>query len=180
MMKITKIFFTLIIILFVLYACKGEWMKKWKIGDNYYFTYDSSWGYAYIIDTKNTIVINMEIIAWNYDSIFIIVKQKPFDDIDDSILLSHPNATYYEKMKLYEECQIFNYWIIDKRKEFEFYYDEKGKRRRNIDVVFGPLTYEEYWAKRKELDVPDSLKLKEVEQCISSPTPLQRMRQLLR
>jgi len=171
-MKSAYIYIYIIITLFVLYACKGEWMKKWQIGDNYYFTYDSSWGFAYIMNTTHGIVINMEIVAWNYDSIFIIVKQKPFYSLSDSILMEHPNTPLAYREKLYKEYQLYNYWIIDKREEFEFYYDEKNNlRRENAKAVLGPFTYDEYWAKRKELNVPDSLKLLESERN-SFPSPI--------
>jgi hypothetical protein len=167
-MKKIAIIFLFGLILFVFQSCEEK--PPMKLGNNYFLYTIGSWA-PVIIDSTNCVIISRQIVAWNYDSIFIIVKQKPFDDIDDSILITHPDARYYEKKKLYEECQIFNYWIIDKRKDFEFYDDEKGRRRRDINVVIGPLTYEEYWAKRAELNVPDSLKLKEAER-VSFPSPV--------
>jgi len=131
-----------------------------KIGENYFMYYDNR-GHDLILDSRNTVIIKPQIVAWNFDSTFIIAKQKPFDSIFESIRLKHPNTSLKFREKIYNESNMYNYWIIDKRKELDSYYD--GKARRYIGAVAGPFTYEEYWEKRRELNVPDSLKLLEAE-----------------
>jgi len=164
--KLIPFFFSIFI---VLQSCNEE--PPTNLGKNYFLTYDGSWGHAAIINENNTIIIDADIVAWNFDSIFIIAKQKPFDEIFDSIRMRHPNTALDYREKLYDEIQIYNYWIIDKRKELESYYDEKTGRRRYTNAVSGPLTYEEFWKRRRELNVPDSLKLKESEK-VSFTTPV--------
>jgi hypothetical protein len=156
-MKKITIIFLLGLSLFLFQSCEEK--LPIKLGENYFLRSDGSWGHAIITDARGVFLIDPQIVAWNYDSIFIIAKQKPFDEIYDTIQA----VRLYDRDKIYEECQIFNYWIIDKRKELDSYYDERNRRRRYIGAVIGPLTYEEYWAKREELNVPDSLKLKEAE-----------------
>jgi len=165
MKKLTK-FILVVLSIFLFHSCKEK--PPTNLGNNYFL---KSLRYTFILDSTNVIIIMPQIVAWNYDSIFIIVKQKPLDEIYDSILMEHPNTPSNYQNRLYEECQIFNYWIIDKRKELDSYYDEKMRSRKYIGAVFGPLTYEAYWAQRKELDVPDLLKLKETERN-SFPTPI--------
>jgi len=159
-MKKTALNFLLGFCLFLTQSCKEK--PPLRIGENYFLAYDGK-GYACILDSVNRAIISPQIVAWNFDSIFIIVKQKPFYSIYDSIKKKYPNAKYYKKKKLYDECQIFNYWIIDKREEIDSYYDEKIRRRIYRGAVGGPFNYDEYWTKRRELNVPDSLKLKEAE-----------------
>ncbi len=132
--------------------------EEMQIGDDYYFTYDPSWGYSEIVDL-NIVVIDMEIVAWNFDSTFIIAKQKPFRNISDSIYNINANTNYNELTKLYNESKIYNYWIIDKREELLW----DTINRRHTGSVKGPFTYEKYLEKRRELGVPDSLKLRETE-----------------
>jgi len=168
-MKKITIMILLGLSLFISQSCKEE--PSEKIGENYFLTYDGSWGHAMITDTRGIVLIGSQIIAWNFDSTFIIVKQKPFDGIFDSILMEHPNTQLNYREKLYNECHLYNYWIIDKREEIDSYYDEKIRRRIYTGAVGGPYNYEKYWARRRELNVPDSLKLKEAER-VSFPTPI--------
>jgi len=158
-MRTTKlvplIFFTLLL----MQSCEEK--PPIKLGNNYFLDY-SSWGHAIITDSTGGWLIYSQIVAWNYDSIFIIAKQKPFYEISDSILMRHPNTSLTFRDKLYNETEIYNYWIIDKRKEIDSYYD--GRIWRYTKGVYGPITYEEYWEKRKEFNVPDSLKLRASEQ----------------
>ena len=91
------------------------------------------------------------------------MKQKPYYKITDSIRDKNLEITYYEMWRLYNAVYKYNYWIIDKEKELDSYYDETKKIRIYTSGLYGPLTYKEYLEKRKELDVPDSLELKEIE-----------------
>jgi len=154
--KLVPLFF---LTMLLLQSCKEE--PPMKLGGNYFLTTDGSWGHTIILDSTRGIIIGQQIVAWNYDSIFIIAKQKPFDELFDSISMKHPNTPLNYREKLYYESEINNYWIIDKRKEINSYYD--GRKWRYTKGVYGPITYEEYWEKRREFNVPDSLTLRESE-----------------
>ena len=157
----TKNFFLFTVVLLVLSSCGEDWMKKHKISDNYYFTHDGSWGLAYIISTIDGIIIDMEVVAWNFDSTFIIAKQKPFRAISDSLHSKYPNLPSNKRDKMYNEIKVYNYWIIDKREELKSYFDEEKRKRVYTRGLYGPFTREEYWEKRRELGVQDSLRLRE-------------------
>jgi len=150
------------IVLYLIQSC-NEVEYPIKLG-GIYFLFHNSWGHTTIIDTSRAYIIPSEIVAWNIDSVFIIAKQKPFQYIMDSLRLENISSAIIRD-KYYKNSELYNYWIIDKRKESEYYYDYdlRGIVRISTDVIFGPLTYEEYWEKRKELNVSDTLKLKESE-----------------
>ena len=137
---------------------EGMSTERIQLGNDYYLTLDPSWGYPLITDTNNNGIICMEIVSWNFDSIFIIVKQKPFFQIYDSISNKHSKMSATEKDVLYKKIQQFNYWIIDKRKE-TFSFDEINSSEL-VNNRYGPFTYEEYLKKRRELNMPDSFQLK--------------------
>ena len=148
------------------------------IGKDYFVTYHHNG--IRIVDLSyrkinprsgGVIVINSEIVAWNFDSTFIITKQKPFWEIMDSIQNQHPNTSLDIERKLYNKIEKYNYWIIDKREDLESYYDEKTERRVHTKGLYGPFTREEYWEKRRELGVSDSLELRESEK-ISFDSPI--------
>jgi len=76
----------------------------------------------------------------SFDNKFILVDQKPFE------LICH-TTDYDECKKALKESQIHQYWIIDKTK----------------DYVYGPLTKDQFLNKKKDLQVPLTLKVKLLE-----------------
>ena len=167
-MKTIPFSLPLILILIFIQSCK-EVEYPIKLGGNYFISHDSE-GRTVIIDTNRAHIIVAEIVAWNFDSIFITAKQKPYRFIMDSLEIEYPigSSVIIEK-KFYKKIELYNYWIIDKRVERHYYSD--GSRRINKNAIKGPLTYEEYWEKRTELNVSDTLKLKESEK-VSFDSPL--------
>jgi len=165
MRKIKSLFWAGIILLLT-QSCEQENPKQ--IGENYFLGYDSE-GRTIITDASRGWIIDPQIVAWNFDSTYIIAKQKPYHSICDSLRIKYPNTSLNFREKIYNESNIYNYWIIDKQKELNSYYD--GKARRYTSGLYGPFTYEEYWEKRKEFNVPDSLKLLEAEK-VSFPGPV--------
>jgi hypothetical protein len=133
--------------------------QKLHLGNSYYLMYNSSWRLAEIIYESNPIIIDMEIVAWNFDSTFIIVKQKPFFSILDSISAKYPNLPLNKQLELYDAVEIYNYWIIDKRVKLEC----DTIKKRYDGIVYGPFSKKDYLEKRKELNVPYSLKLLKTE-----------------
>jgi len=162
-MKKIKTLLLLIPILFLSYSC-NEPKYPMKIGDNYFFGY---WKYG-IVYYNNIHIVEEAVVAWNYDSTFIIAKQKPYDEICDSLMFKYNRLP--DREKIYHKTEKYYYWIIDKRVEVYYIpYTEgryKGGFNRIMEGLNGPLSYAEYWAKRKELGVPDSLKLLETEKMV--------------
>jgi len=100
---------------------------------------------------KGTTVIPSYIDEVKFDSLFIIVVQKPlnkiwgefFTDANGTYRRSNmPNKSHIAEKKL-KESKIHYYWIIRKR----------------TDDVYGPLNRDEYLKKRKELGVSNELQL---------------------
>ena len=137
--------------------------EKLQLGNDYYISSDAFSMLMIANETHPATLIEGQILAWNFDSTFIIVKQKPHREIIDSIYNIKPNANYNELVKLYNENKTYYYWIIDKREELDSYYDYNEKIRKYTKGLYGPYTQEEYLEKRKELNVSDTLKLKEIE-----------------
>ena len=153
--------FLILFFLFLVQSCNDEDFQP-KLGNNYMISHvDSRGRFIQEIKNGNGIVIDIDIIAWNFDSVFIIAKQKPYRSIMENIRKENPKISYEKEKRLYKRSEIFNYWIIDQREEIDSYYDEETKRRIFKSAVAGPLTYEEYWDKRRELGVSDTLRLKE-------------------
>ena len=160
-MKKTIIFW--VVIIFLIQSCDYEIPMK-DIGSNY-FIYNDSWGYDCIIEPKNGIIITTQVIGLNYDSIFIIAKQKPFNSFMDSLYNINPHRRPDETEKLYKKDQTYYYWIIDTREKMERYYDQINETGFYTKGVYGPYGYDKYWEKRREFNVPDSLLLRESEKC---------------
>jgi hypothetical protein len=159
-----RIFIFLLLILIFASSCE-EGQYPLKIGDNYYISHDP-YGNCIIKGETNVILINSQIVAWNFDTIFIIAKQKPEYMINEIIFEKYPNIPYDKHKKIYDETDLYYYWIIDKSKELT--YDTATREYTNF---FGPMTYEDYWEKRIELHVSDTLKLRQAEK-ISFDSPL--------
>ena len=101
---------------------------------------------------KGTTVIPSYIVEIKFDSLFIIVDQKPLNEIWGEYF-TDANGTYRRSnkpnksslaIKKFKESKIHNYWIIRKR----------------MDDIYGPLNWAEYIQKREELKIPKELELK--------------------
>lgn len=155
--KTIKFDYPLILILLLVQSCRQVEYPP-KLGGSYFIFHNGN-NQRVIVDESNANIIEGEVIAWNFDSIFIIAKQKPYRYIMDSIENVNPKITFYKSQRIYKESKLYYYWIIDKREELNSYYNEKNRRR--IYTNAGPYTYEEYLEKRKELNVSDTLRLKQ-------------------
>lgn len=103
---------------------------------------------AYSYNNNYILVIQRPLLEYyrtaiGYDLRSSFSSKKPEEDIEkseiiaDSIIKHDP---YYQKIF----SRPINYWIISHK----------------VDSMFGPLSKEEYFQKRKELGVPEELKLK--------------------
>jgi len=84
------------------------------------------------------------------DETFILVEQKPLDSIFGEIVrvnngLSRPNMPKLnaDADKMLDDSNIKKYWIINKK----------------TDDIYGPYSWEYYQQKRRELLIPEDLKL---------------------
>jgi hypothetical protein len=141
----------------------GEQKFPMNIGGNYFINYDSNSLLSVMHGEVNrwsggSIEISGEVIAWDFDSTFIIAKQIPFHDIMDSLYRKNPRMTFDETRRIYSESNLRHYWIIDRRIKEVLEWDENRKGwLRVVSPVLGPFCYEEFLDKRKELGVSDSL-----------------------
>ena len=85
----------------------------------------------------STPIIPTKVIECNTDGRFVIAKRQGLKRRSPN----NPNDTYEEPDPL-----VFDYWILDTR----------------TPKVYGPLTVEQFTAKITELNVPSSLRLKDV------------------
>lgn len=115
---------------------------------------DSYW--TGILNSENTVMIESKIINYAHDSIFILASQRPWSSI-----LGRDTMTYSESNKAFENSTFKQYWIIDKIKECRNIDFDSLNNIARYSNVFGPYSKEEYLIKRKELGVPEELKLKE-------------------
>ena len=115
---------------------------------------DSYW--KGILNSENTVMIESKIINYAHDSIFILASQRPWSSI-----LGRDTMTYSESNKAFENSTFKQYCIIDKIKECRNIGFDSLNNIARYSNVFGPYSKEEYLQKRKELGVPEELKLKE-------------------
>ena len=140
------------IIAMVLASCTQKY--PFKLGDNYVLDYDGN-SFLFIVNEQGTIMVNSHIRGFDFDSTYLIVEQKPVELILKETY-NNSESNLEKRKKIFEESSLRQYWIIDKSKESIF--NESTKTYSN---VFGPYSKEEYLQKRKELGVPEELKLKE-------------------
>ena len=139
-MKIKKTLLFIPIILFVTGCSKFPSIDK-----EYKFEYDPMSDIC-LLNNKNTYIINGNITKYNYDSIFIIFEQKPRDSITIKYIYEGSKITFNQLNKIFKESTFYQYWIINKTSH----------------SVFGPYNNYNYLIKRKELGVPECLKLIEL------------------
>ena len=109
------------------------------------------------IDTSfiwaGAIVIPSFIAEVKFDSLFVIVRQKPLDEIWGKYF-TDSNGVYRRSnesdkltlaVKKLKESKINYYWII----------------RKKTDDIYGPLDWDEYIQKREEIGIPTGLQLRE-------------------
>ena len=94
-----------------------------------------------------------------YDSVFLLADRKPLDSIfgllqtlpcpfdSSSTYLGRPYVNYTnrkDRERQLRESPIHDFWIIDQK----------------ASNVYGPMSFDDYLAKKKELGVPSTLRLK--------------------
>ena len=148
--EIMKIAFILtIVILIIMASCS----KYPDLGEGYKLDSDGKYSLQ-IVNFENTVIVNAHIIEYAFDSTFILVSQRPWDSIPNIRTMN-----YTKSNKEFEKSTFLQYWIINKRERSEYTLDTLTKLARYSNV-YGPFKQDVYLTKKKELGVPDSLKLK--------------------
>lgn len=139
-----------ILILLIMISCK----RFPDLGNGYQLDYN---GMNDISITKclkegdaSTIFIYGHILDYAFDSTFIIVAERPRDSVPG---IETMTQTKYQEA--FEQSTFLQYWIIDKTKESVF--DEGARTYSN---VYGPYKMDVYLTKKKEIGVPNNLRLK--------------------
>jgi len=145
----------LLVLLFLLltlvfFCCSNDY--KTDLGGGYYLDTYNGMNQSFICEQSGAGVITMAIIDYAYDSVFIVVAQRPWDSVPEV------KSVQYGQTRIFNKSSFVQYWIINKREERIFHYDPIAQRgyREN---VYGPFKRKEYLEKRVELGVADSLKL---------------------
>ena len=128
------------------------------IGDNYKLEIDHI-GHTVLTDTSNIILIDGHILRIGFDSIYVIVEQKPDRLIYTEFKKNNPGYTYDEAKRAFYESTLTHYWIVNKQEPSIVYSYDKLNRINKRSNVYGPFDNEEFLEKRIELGVHDSLKL---------------------
>ncbi|PKV66322.1 DUF3997 domain-containing protein [Pontibacter ramchanderi] len=141
-MKLT-FYSLLLLIILVTNACSEG--SAVDLGNGYRFDYDPviSSDDAIFGPDENVYAVDGHVTAYNFDSVFIVVEQKPRHVILKDVYLNS-DITYLKEEKIFDQSTLRHYWIVDKIK----------------DSRYGPFTEEEYLQKREELGI--SLELKQV------------------
>lgn len=137
-------YFTVIILISAIYSCSLD--HSVDLGNGYRFDHDPviSNDKAIFGPFENTYAVPGHIVAYNFDSIFIVAEQKPREVILKDTY-NDPEMTYRKQENLFKESSLLQFWIIIK----------------SNNSILGPYTKEEYLQKREELGVPKKLKLRE-------------------
>jgi len=114
-----------------------------------------------IVNSDNTVMIDGIILAYAFDSTFIIASQRPWNvsDVPGGI----KEMTYKQRNEAFENSTYRQYWIINKKEKNEYtgYVGNGNSMRAVYSNVYGPFRKEEYVRKREELGVSKELQLKE-------------------
>lgn len=158
--KMKKYFFIAVTLL--LFGCNGIICKYGDLpdlGNGYKFeTLDCET--LEIVNSDNTVMIDGIILAYAFDSTFIIASQRPWDVPD---VPGIKEMTYNQRNEAFEKSTFRQYWIINKKakNEYKSYVGSGNDKRAIYSNVYGLFSKEEYLQKREELGVSKKLQLKE-------------------
>ncbi len=149
------IFIFTLIIISIISGCK----RFPDLGSGYQLNYNGMNDISIINCLKEgdapTIFIYGHILDYAFDSTFIIVSERPRDSV-----IGIETMTQSKYQEAFEQSAFKQYWIINKQEPIVYSLDTLSKLAKYSNV-YGPFKKEEYLLKRKELDVPPELTLKE-------------------
>jgi len=121
---------------------------------------------SFVTDSDNNILIFGDVTKYNFNSEYIIIKQKPVELLNDSLTKKYPLMSTQQINELVLKTKIRHYWIIDKKQKQIWM--GAGK----YSNVHGPYTVQAFLKKRVEFKMPDSLKFIDI---YSNVKPLGRL-----
>ena len=135
---------TILLLLCVLFfaSCTTEYPKD--LGSGFTMQIDDNFTYAHNIMYPNgcIYVVYTDVTDYKFNKTFIVAEQKPLDSFwvrSSSKFMSTADDVERE----FRNYKVRQYWIINK----------------HTQESYGPFTKEQYLEKKKELGVPDTLKL---------------------
>lgn len=142
----------LVIVCAILGASCLDAMDK-DLGDGYSLVVSDGY-WTGIQDSSNTVIIPDNVLDCDYDSIYVIVAQRPWDSIPGIPKHELVSMNYDDRNRAFENSTFRQYWIIDKTKS------ALNKDSTNSHSnVYGPYSRDEFLRKRIELGVSEELKL---------------------
>ena len=124
------------------------------LGNGYKFEYHSKYTLE-IVDSTNTVLIDMCILEYGFDSTFIVVSQRPWDIPNVPGL---KEMTYDKRNEAFEKSTFIQYWIINKKEKCDYSLDTLSMRAKYSNV-YGPYTKIDYFKKREKLNISNKLQL---------------------
>lgn len=145
------ILYTTIILIAI--GCSDLISNHPDLGSGYNFFHEGKFGLS-VVNSENTIVVRRHVLEYAYDSVFILVSQRPYKSIT-----GRDTMTYSEFNKAFKNSSFKQFWIIDKTKNCENIGFDSINQVAKYSNVFGPYSKEKYLHKREKLGVPETLKL---------------------
>jgi hypothetical protein len=135
-----------ILVLILIIAFLGCRNSLNNLGNGYFLTHNSVNDLAIgkpikglPVEETYQFIIYGHIVDYAFDSTFIVVAEKPRDSVPGSLTL-----TYKEFQRVFRQSNFRQYYVLNKKS----------------DRLYGPFNKSAFLAKRKELNVPDSLRIK--------------------
>lgn len=130
------------------------------------YTFDYNHNSYMTLFVDNSYLIKGHITSYPYDNNYILVEQNPIDSICECNIECFGKMESYDK-KSYKRCKeafekttYRQYWIVKKIQGDTLCNNIYAKYFHEIEKhTYGPFSKEEFFIKRKEIEVPDGLKL---------------------
>lgn len=143
-----SILISIVLITLILVSCSDIILNYPDLGSGYKFFHEGKYGVS-IVNDQNTQMIKNTVLEYDFDSVYIVVSQRPWESIPGIRSMS-----YSESNKAFENSSFKQYWVINKSQQSVF-----NKSTKTYSNVYGPYSKEEYIQKRKKLGVPEEVKL---------------------
>lgn len=138
--------------------CSSSARALQHLGDSYYFEIEGCKSpIIYDASDGNATVVHSHVVDLAYDSTFIIVCQHPYGD---TTIVDRHEMSLTEWDEAFARSTYRQYWIINKSEQRNWIVDHSDVNRSHYSNVYGPYQRAEFLMRRKELGVPDGLKLR--------------------
>lgn len=126
------------------------------MGNGYKLLTDEGGYTVSICDSMNTVKIEAYILECKFDHNFIIAIQSPQDSLPPIRKIIYTDS---DRKEIISNDKVFRqYWIINKKEKEVYSYDSLTQKAKYSNI-YGPYNKSEYLKQRKNLKVPEKLKL---------------------